>query len=131
MAPLPEPWPEPVDGEALLDEMAAEFDKYIVATDYQRTANILWVAFAHTHDCWTHSPALNFTAPTADAGKTTALKFTRRLESWLGKSGQRDKWSFCLIAAMMTANRRDNEQTTAPEPHTGIQVEGGSGRHQG
>src|SRR5450830_1728344 len=53
------------------------------------------------------------------------------LESWLGKSGQRDKWSFCLIAAMMTANRRDNEQTTAPEPHTGIQVEGGSGRHQG
>jgi hypothetical protein len=54
-----------------------------------------------------------------------------RRQSWLGKSGQRDKWSFCLIAAMMTANRRDNEQTTAPEPHTGIQVEGGSGRHQG
>jgi hypothetical protein len=53
------------------------------------------------------------------------------IKSWLGKSGQRDKWSFCLIAAMMTANRRDNEQTTAPEPHTGIQVEGGSGRHQG
>ena len=52
-------------------------------------------------------------------------------QSWLGKSGQRDKWSFCLIAAMMTANRRDNEQATAPEPHTGIQVEGGSGRHQG
>src|SRR5450759_3365610 len=52
-------------------------------------------------------------------------------QSWLGKSGQRDKWSFCLIAAMMPANRRDNEQTTAPEPHTGIQVEGGSGRHQG
>ncbi len=27
--------------------------------------------------------------------------------------------------------RRDNEQTTAPEPHTGLQGEGGSGRHQG
>ena len=27
--------------------------------------------------------------------------------------------------------RRDDEQTTAPEPHTGIQGEGGAGRHQG
>ena len=59
------------------------------------------------------------------------LRLSVNYQSWLGKSGQRDKWSFCLIAAMMTANRRDNEQTTAPEPHTGIQVEGGSGRHQG
>jgi hypothetical protein len=28
-------------------------------------------------------------------------------------------------------NRRDDEQTTAPEPHTGLQGEGGAGRHQG
>src|SRR6266480_975468 len=27
--------------------------------------------------------------------------------------------------------RRDNAQTTAPEPHTGLQGEGGAGRHQG
>ena len=32
---------------------------------------------------------------------------------------------------MMTANRRDNEQTTAPEPHTELQGEGGACRHQG
>jgi hypothetical protein len=44
----------------------------------------------------------------------------RPLESWLGKTEQVDKWSFCLNAAKMTANRRDYEQTTAPEPHTGI-----------
>jgi hypothetical protein len=65
------------------------------------------------------------------AVRNSADKLADWTKSWLGKSGQRDKWSFCLIAAMMTANRRDNEQTTAPEPHTGIQVEGGSGRHQG
>jgi hypothetical protein len=67
----------------------------------------------------------------ANLGRMDFSEGTSVGESWLGKSGQRDKWSFCLIAAMMTANRRDNEQTTAPEPHTGIQVEGGSGRHQG
>jgi hypothetical protein len=26
-------------------------------------------------------------------------------ESWLGKFGQRDKWSFCLTAAMMAAHQ--------------------------
>jgi hypothetical protein len=37
-------------------------------------------------------------------------------QSWIRKSAQDDKWSFCLKAAMMAANRRDHEQTTAPEP---------------
>jgi hypothetical protein len=47
-------------------------------------------------------------------------KFKKRIErlneSWIRKSAQDDKWSFCLKAAMMAANRRDHEQTTAPEP---------------
>src|SRR5258707_3143325 len=52
-------------------------------------------------------------------------------ESWIRKSAQDDKWSFCLKAAMMAANRRNDEQTTAPEPHTGIQGQGGARRRQG
>src|SRR5260370_551457 len=52
-------------------------------------------------------------------------------QSWIRKSAQDDKWSFCLKAAMMAANRRDYEQTTAPEPHTGIQGQGGTRRRQG
>ena len=35
-------------------------------------------------------------------------------ESWTRKFEQVDKWSFCLIAAMIAANRRDYEQKTAP-----------------
>src|ERR1035437_1760450 len=52
-------------------------------------------------------------------------------ESWTRKFEQPDKWSFCLIAAMIAANRRDHEQKTAPEPHTGFQGQGGACRHQG
>jgi hypothetical protein len=37
-------------------------------------------------------------------------------ESRLRKFEQVDKWSFCLKAAMIAENRRDHEQTTAPEP---------------
>jgi hypothetical protein len=52
-------------------------------------------------------------------------------ESRTRKFEQGDKWSFCLKAAMIAANRRDHEQTTAPEPHTGLQGEGGACRRQG
>src|SRR5712675_1141403 len=55
----------------------------------------------------------------------------KTLKSWIRKSAQDDKWSFCLKAAMMAANRRNDEQTTAPEPHTGIQGQGGARRRQG
>jgi alkyldihydroxyacetonephosphate synthase len=44
-----------------------------------------------------------------------------RAQSRPRKSAQDDKWSFCLTTAIIAANRRDHEQTTAPEPHTGFQ----------
>ena len=49
-------------------------------------------------------------------------------ESRLRKFEQVDKWSFCLTTAIIAVNRRDHEQTTAPEPHTGLQGEGGARR---
>jgi len=45
----------------------------------------------------------------------------KSLESRPRKSAQDDKWNFCLTTAIIAANRRDHEQTTAPEPHTGLQ----------
>jgi hypothetical protein len=52
-------------------------------------------------------------------------------ESRSRKSAQDDKWNFCLKAAIIAVNRRNHEQTTSPEPLTGLQGEGGAGRHQG
>ena len=43
-------------------------------------------------------------------------------ESWLRKSGQCDKWNFCLTAGNMSPlNRRDHEQTSTAEPHISLQ----------
>jgi hypothetical protein len=44
-----------------------------------------------------------------------------------GEFGQGDKWSFCLTAAMMPLNRRDDDETNETEPHAGLQGEGGLG----
>ena len=48
------------------------------------------------------------------------------------ESEQDDKWSFCLTAGTLCQRiRRDDEQTTAPEPYTGLQGESGAGRIKG
>jgi hypothetical protein len=52
-------------------------------------------------------------------------------ESWLGESGQGDKWSFCLNAAMMPPDRRDDDETNETEPLTSLQGEGGVGSVEG
>ena len=42
-------------------------------------------------------------------------------ESWLRKSEHGDKWSFCLTAGKIDPRiRRDDEQTSTPDAHTGI-----------
>ncbi|HEY1933783.1 MAG TPA: hypothetical protein VGG99_17355, partial [Acetobacteraceae bacterium] len=46
-------------------------------------------------------------------------------QRWPAKFGQLDKWSFCLRAASMPRNRRDNDQTIPPDPGSGIQGQGG------
>ena len=52
-------------------------------------------------------------------------------ERWPGKTGQCDKWIFCLTAAIVPHDRRTDEQATTPEPQPGIQGEGGIGCREG
>jgi len=42
-------------------------------------------------------------------------------ERWLANFGQVDKWSFCLRAASMPRIRSDHDETSPPDPRTGIQ----------
>src|SRR5215204_5282473 len=53
-------------------------------------------------------------------------------ESRSRKSAQDAKWNFCLTAGTMGPRiRREHEQTRTPEPHRGLQGEGGACRRQG
>jgi len=51
-------------------------------------------------------------------------------QSRFRKSEQDDNWNVCLTTAIAAVNRRNHEQTTPPEPLTGLQGKGGSGRRQ-
>ena len=71
--PTPEPWPEPVDGSALLDKVTATIRKYVVMEPGSAEAVALWILHAHTLDAFQISPRLAITSPEKRCGKTTAL----------------------------------------------------------
>jgi len=71
-----EPWPDPVDGATLLDEIVATLLRFLSLPEHAAEAIALWCVFAHAHDSFTTSPLLAFTSPAKRCGKTTALQIT-------------------------------------------------------
>ncbi|MGH6678881.1 MAG: DUF3631 domain-containing protein, partial [Bradyrhizobium sp.] len=78
---LPEitPWPEPVDGAALLDDLAREIRRYVVVGTTAVDAVALWIAAVHAFDAYSVFPRLAITAPEKQCGKTTLLDLITRL----------------------------------------------------
>jgi hypothetical protein len=71
----PEPWPEEVDGDTLLNQLAVSATEYLVLPPGASSAIALWAVFSHAHDCFCISPILTATSPTPECGKTTLLEF--------------------------------------------------------
>jgi len=68
-----EPWGQPVDGEALLDELVHVFGRFIVLPKYAAETLALWTLFTYTHDSFQHSPILLLRSATKRCGKSTAV----------------------------------------------------------
>jgi putative DNA primase/helicase len=77
--PEPEPWPEPVDGAALLDEIEATISRFIVCEPAARGAMALWSCATWFEPVAQVAPILNITSPEMRCGKSTALSVTRKL----------------------------------------------------
>jgi hypothetical protein len=71
--PDTEPWPEGVDGAALLGSLSVSFERHVVLPPGAADALALWCLHAHTHSTATISPILAITSPTPECGKTTLL----------------------------------------------------------
>ena len=75
----PEPWPEPVDGAKLLDEIAAGIRRYVVFGVTAADAVALWCVGTHAFNVFTIFPRLVATSPEPRCGKTTLLDGIERL----------------------------------------------------
>lgn len=74
-----EPWPDPVVGVSLLDEIRLAFERFLVLPEGAAVALTLWMVHAHAHDLCEVSPLLVLKSPAMRCGKTTALRLLGRL----------------------------------------------------
>jgi putative DNA primase/helicase len=65
------PWPHPVDGATLLDELAVAVRRHVVMTDDQAFAVALWIVHCWAIAAFPISPRLLARSVTKQAGKTT------------------------------------------------------------
>lgn len=75
----PEPWPEPVDGAALLQELVATFGRFLALPPRTADALALWTMHAHCHQAADVSPIQALTSPEKRCGKTRTLTLLGRL----------------------------------------------------
>jgi putative DNA primase/helicase len=69
-----EPWPEAVDGAAVLDDLAAVIKRHVGVPPHGEDAVALWIMFAHCLDAADISPRLAIRSPTPECGKSTLLR---------------------------------------------------------
>ena len=69
----PDPWPEEVDGDDLLDRIVGALRRHVVMPRHAAEATALWVVHCHSYRAWQNTPRLNVTAPEKGCGKSTLL----------------------------------------------------------
>jgi putative DNA primase/helicase len=69
--PNVEPWPEPVNGAEVLNEIAEAFKRYVVLPDVAACVCALWCALTHVFYLFLCSPRLNVRSAEPECGKTT------------------------------------------------------------
>jgi putative DNA primase/helicase len=68
------PWPDPVDGGDLLEELCVTFQRFNAMQASEALACALWVLFAHAHDAFWYSPLLYIHSRKHRCGKTSLIK---------------------------------------------------------
>ena len=69
-----EPWPEPVDTDALLLSLKRRIQRHVVLSNEAATVVAVWVLFTWVHEtAAVHSPILRVMSAEANSGKTTLL----------------------------------------------------------
>src|SRR5262249_10580584 len=69
-----EPWPDPVDGDALLRDIIRRIKRHVIVSDDGTLGIGLWVMLSWVHDeIATHSPILNINSAEPESGKSTTI----------------------------------------------------------
>src|SRR5262245_58845895 len=75
----PEPWPEAVNGAALLDDLAQTYRRFVSLPNGGAEALALWIIFTYALDAFDMAPILALCSPLKRCGKTTTEDLTAAL----------------------------------------------------
>ncbi len=115
----PEPWPEPVDGARLLDDLRDYYNRYVVLPDKADDAISLWTVNTHAYEVFDVVPMISIESPQMRCGKTTLMaaigKVTRRsvIASNISPSAvfrTIEKWKPTLLLDETATFLKDNEE---------------------
>ena len=98
----PEPWPEPVDGAVLLDDLNGLLDRYADLPAGGAVAVVLWALYTWAFEVFDVSPNLMISAPERESGKTRVTE----LLSWMVRRAK--PVSDASAAAIIRGIERDN-----------------------
>jgi hypothetical protein len=76
--PRTEHWPEPMNGEVLLNNTVAAIRSYIVLSDVQADTVALWSIYTHAFDAFDIAPKMILTSAQKRSGKTQLVKVLTR-----------------------------------------------------
>lgn len=74
-----EPWPDPVDGASLLDEIAGTVKRFIICEPEIAEVAALWIVFSWLIDHFQIAPMILITAPEMRCGKTQLLSLIGKM----------------------------------------------------
>src|SRR5262245_59510974 len=75
----PEPWPEAVDGAALLDDLVHTHRRFVSLPDGGAEALALWIVFTYALNAFAVAPILALCSPLKRCGKTSTEELTAAL----------------------------------------------------
>jgi putative DNA primase/helicase len=97
-----EPWADPIDGAALLDEMSNAVTAHIAMKDTEADTIALWCIYSHGFDLFPVAPRLGIRAATAECGKTETL---RRLKRFVNRPLECDGLTAAVFFRVIDASR--------------------------
>jgi putative DNA primase/helicase len=73
----PDPWPEPVATDALLNHLVEAIRRHVVLSPAASDVVALWIAHTWAYQRFDYSPRLGITSPTKRCGKSTLMEVLR------------------------------------------------------
>ena len=94
------PWPDPVDGAALLEELAETVSRFVIMPQEQRWTVALWVLFTHTFAAAKTAPKLWIKSPVKRCGKSRLIELLNVLTARPFMAGKMSASAFFRIVSL-------------------------------